>query len=100
MQSKEEIEKAKEILNNENVLFKIQKDVCLAARISIENAIKYIEQLETDKQELMERLEGEIKEEREIMRPLEHKSMAFHYANGRETLAQDILKILKEESNE
>lgn len=58
---------------------------------------KKLKQAESDKQKLIEKLEEEIKEEREIMKPLEHKSMAFHYANGRETLAQDILEILKGE---
>ena len=37
-----------------------------------------------------------IKEERDFMKDLEHKNVAFHYANGRETLAKEILGILEE----
>ena len=90
MQSKEEIEKAKEILNNENVLFKIQKDVCLVARISIENAIKYIEQLETEKQKLIEKLEEDIKQN--TFSDIEIDAIGSY--------AKEILKILKGENDE
>ena len=101
MLSKEEIEKAKRYFEDEIHYEKTTYNCVNHYRQTIiDNHIilyKYIEQLESDKQKLIEKLEEEIKEEREIMKPLEHKSMAFHYANGRETLAQDILKILKGE---
>ena len=45
---------------------------------------------------LKEHCKDTIKEEREFMKDLEHKNVAFHYANGRETLSKEILKILEE----
>lgn len=94
MLSKEEIEKA---LKSMRIFARVHQDMSIVTAKEMEIVLQYIEQLESDKQKLIEWLEEEIKEEREIMKPLEHKSMAFHYANGRETLAQDILKILKGE---
>lgn len=48
MINKEEIEEYKQTLRNEKVLFGIQKDVCLHARVSVEKLVEYIEQLEAD----------------------------------------------------
>lgn len=36
-----------------------------------------------------------VKRKREDMKELEHKSMAFHYSNGREVLAKELLKKLE-----
>lgn len=51
MQNKE-IEEAKKTLKNNKVLFGIQKDICLQARVSIEILLQYIEQLENKVKEL------------------------------------------------
>ena len=42
-------------------------------------------------------LKENIKKERELMPYLPHKSASFHYANGREVLAKEILNIIEGE---
>lgn len=49
-----------------------------------------------NKDKIREKLEEVKKYERIEMKKLNHKSMAFHYANGRETLAKEILEELLE----
>lgn len=46
---------------------------------------------------LVEKLEEDVKTEREFMKGLIHNSRAFHYANGRETKVQEILSFMEEE---
>ena len=55
-----------------------------------------IKNLYIAKDQIREKLEEVKKYERIEMKKLNHKSMAFHYANGRETLAKEILKELLE----
>ena len=45
---------------------------------------------------LVEKLEEDVKTEREFMKGLIHNSRAFHYANGRETKVQEILSFMEE----
>lgn len=63
MINKEEIEEYKQTLRNEKVLFGIQKDVCLHARVSVEKLVEYIEQLEKDKENIY--WQGYIKKQQE-----------------------------------
>lgn len=63
MLNKEEIEEYKQTLRNEKVLFGIQKDVCLHARVSVEKLVEYIEQLEKDKENSY--YQGYIKKQQE-----------------------------------
>lgn len=44
-----------------------------------------------------EKLKENIKKEREIMPYLPHKSASFHYANGKEVLAKEILEFIEGE---
>ena len=49
------------------------------------------------KTQLTKYLKENIKKERELMPYLPHKSASFHYANGREVLAKEILEFIEGE---
>ena len=62
MLSKEEIEKAKECLQET-----IQNTYAEGKAIKLNNVLKYIDQLESDKQKLIEKLEEDIKSNNKSM---------------------------------
>lgn len=78
----------KDVLNP-HVLFGIQRNVCLYARVAVEELLKYTEKLEAREQKLIEKLE-EIKQEDEKWNALNGELAVW-------TFAQEILKILKGE---
>lgn len=95
MLSKEEIEKAKECLQET-----IQNTYAEGKAIKLNNALKYIDQLESDKQKLIEKLEKDIKmfgnyEERKQM-----AKEQLYENDGKWFYAQEILEIVKGVENE
>ena len=93
--NKEEIEESKECLNET-----IQNTYAEGKSIKLDNLRKYIqhlEQKETILDKVTDKLKETIKIEREFMKDTEHKSMAFHYSNGREVLSKEILEIIEGE---
>lgn len=64
--------------------------------LALQIVLQLIEQKNSMINKIREYCKDTIKEEREFMKDLEHKNVAFHYANGRETLSKEILKILEE----
>ena len=60
--------------------------------------IKELEQKESILDKLTDKLKETIKKERQLMPYLPHKSVSFHYANGREVLAKEILNIIEGEN--
>lgn len=72
----------KDVLNP-NVLFGIQRNVCLYARVAVEELLKYTEKLETREQKLIEKLE-------------EYKYIKIP---GIKEIMEEILKILKGEND-
>lgn len=63
----------------------------------IQKIKEYVEQKETILDKVTDKLKETIKKERELMPYLPHKSASFHYANGREVLAKEILNIIEGE---
>lgn len=108
MLSKEEIEKAKECLQET-----IQNTYAEGKAIKLNNVLKYIDQLESDKQKLIEKLEEDIKNKEELIK-LEYEGYKEYYARtggypnqmkfnvfkltGEKNKAEEILSILKEEN--
>lgn len=98
MSSKEEIEKAKEFLRN---IVESQKHLenCKTTNFyknennAIETLLQYIEQLETDKQKLIEKLEDDIEYGKKFESHLEPTIPEI-----RAEYAQEILEILKGEN--
>lgn len=90
MLSKEEIEKAKECLQET-----IQNTYAEGKAIKLNNVLKYIDQLESDKQKLIEKLE----EDKKIFGNYEErKQMAkeqLYENDGKWFYCQEILSILK-----
>ena len=62
--------------------------------------VQYLEQKESILDKVTDKLKETIKKERELMPYLPHKSVSFHYANGREVLAKEILNIIEGEKND
>ena len=58
---------------------------------------KELEQKESILDKVIDKLKETIKIEREFMKDTEHKSMAFHYSNGREVSSKEILEIIEGE---
>lgn len=71
-------------------------DIFLKDIQALKTVLQLLEQKDNKKNKLINKLKETIKEERAFMKDLEHKNVAFHYANGRETLSKEILKILEE----
>lgn len=103
MLSKEEIEKtlneAQKILAVANLS---REDNTLAKLVvNLQHTINYIEQLETEKQKLIEKLEKDkVKYNEFEFMPLQiEKAYNNYYKLGKIDLADEILKILKGENN-
>ena len=112
-----EIEKAKEDLsfmnegdyitremsNSKDVLIKYIESLELinetwqVSNEMFREGIKELEQKESILDKVIDKLKETIKIEREFMKDTEHKSMAFHYSNGREVLSKEILEIIEGE---
>ena len=61
------------------------------------NAVKWSKERDNFKiilDKVTDKLKETIKKERQLMPYLAHKSVSFHYANGREVLAKEILNII------
>ena len=63
----------------------------------IQKIKEYVEQKESILDKVTDKLKETRKKERELMPYLPHKSASFHYANGREVLAKEILNIIEGE---
>ena len=97
MLNKEEIE---DIKYNLRTLYKVLWNEHKEGTYIIERILEYInclEQKESILDKVTEKLKENIKKEREIMPYLPHKSASFHYANGKEVLAKEILNIIEGE---
>lgn len=96
MLSKEEIEKAKECLQET-----IQNTYAEGKAIKLNNALEYIDQLESDKQKLIEKLEEDIVNITKTMQDGKH---CDDYSRCRlkayRTKTKEILSILKGENHE
>ena len=105
MLSKEEIEKAKECLQET-----IQNTYAEDKAIKLNNVLKYIDQLESDKQNLIEKLEGANKLDKQIVQDYENMyrnateefykrsyKRTIDMANARREVRKGILSILKGE---
>lgn len=62
----------------------------------IETVLQLLKEQDNKINKMRDYLRDMIKEERDFIKDLEYKNVAFHYANGRETLAKEILGILEE----
>lgn len=96
MLNKEKIEKAKqnfkEEVDNEIKVYSLVNDYTQSKTDNHKIILEYIEQLETEKQKLIEKLEKDIKENNfKETECLEDKGRYYH--------AQEVLKILKGEDN-
>lgn len=65
----------------------------------VEKQEKELEQKSETLDKVTDKLKETVKKERQLMPYLPHKSVSFHYANGREVLAKEILNILEGENN-
>ena len=61
----------------------------------IQKIKEYVEQKESILDKVTDKLKETVKKERQLMPYLPHKSVSFHYANGREVLAKEILNIIE-----
>ena len=89
----EEIEESKKCLNEI-----IQNTYAEGKAIKLDNLRKYIQELEQKESildKVTDKLKETVKKERQLMPYLPHKSVSFHYANGREVLAKEILNIIE-----
>ena len=84
--NKEEIEEIKRLLFQDRL-----------TQYGKRKLVQYLEQKETILDKVTDKLKETIKIEREFMKDTEHKSMAFHYSNGREVLSKEILEIIEGE---
>ena len=57
--------------------------------------VQHLEQKESILDKVTDKLKETVKKERQLMPYLPHKSVSFHYANGREVLAKEILNIIE-----
>ena len=73
-----------------------EKDLAIAQYI-INKQQNKLEQKESILDKVTDKLKENIKKEREIMPYLPHKSASFHYANGKEVLAKEILEFIEGE---
>ncbi len=62
----------------------------------IETVLQLLKEQDNKINKMRDYLRDMIKEERDFIKDLEYKNVAFHYANGRETLSKEILGILEE----
>ena len=95
--NKEEIE---DIKDNLRTLHKVLWNEHKEGTYTIQRILEYInclEQKESILDKVTDKLKETIKIEREFMKDTEHKSMAFHYSNGREVLSKEILEIIEGE---
>ena len=94
---KEEIEDIKADLK---ILHQVLWDEHREGTYTIQKILEYIKELE-QKESILDKvtnkLEETIKKERQLMPYLPHKSVSFHYANGREVLAKEILNTIEGE---
>ena len=93
--NKEEIEKAKQCLNEI-----IQNTYAEGKTKKLDILRKYIKELEQKESildKVTDKLKETVKKERQLMPYLPHKSASFHYANGREVLAKEILEFIEGE---
>ena len=67
----------------------------LMNNIKIKEYIQHLEQKESILDKVTDKLKETVKKERQLMPYLPHKSVSFHYANGREVLAKEILNIIE-----
>ena len=95
---KEKIEKAIKILLKEDRFYDDETEI-KATKVLLKY-IKELEQKESILDKVTDKLKEKIKKERQLMPYLPHKSVSFHYANGREVLAKEILNILEGEKND
>ena len=98
--NKDEIE---DIKDNLRTLYKVLWNEHREGTYTIERILEYInclEQKETILDKVTDKLKETVKKERQLMPYLPHKSVSFHYANGREVLAKEILNILEGEKND
>ena len=85
-----------EIVNEVHKQYIKEKDLAIAQYI-IDKQQKELEQKESILDKVTDKLKETIKKERQLMPYLPHKSVSFHYANGREVLAKEILIIIEGE---
>ena len=93
-------EEVKELLNKCDTCKLKQCEGCEFTYTDIQKIRKYVEQKESILDKVTDKLKETIKKERELMPYLPHKSVSFHYANGREVLAKEILNIIEGEKND
>ena len=84
--NKEEIEEIKKLLFQDRL-----------TQYGKRKLVQYLEQKESILDKVTDKLKETIKKERELMPYLPHKSVSFHYANGREVLAKEILEFIEGE---
>lgn len=84
--NKEEIEEIKRLLFQDRL-----------TQYGKRKLVNYLERKESILDEVTDKLKEIIKKERELMPYLPHKSASFHYANGREVLAKEILEFIEGE---
>lgn len=82
--NKEEIEEIKRLLFQDRL-----------TQYGKRKLVQYLEQKESILDKVTDKLKETIKKERQLMPYLPHKSVSFHYANGREVLAKEILNIIE-----
>ena len=92
--NKEETEEAKK-----HYIFTTEHELDDSNKI-LKEYIQYLEQKESILDKVTDKLKETVKKERQLMPYLPHKSVSFHYANGREVLAKEILNILEGEKND
>ena len=93
--NKEEIEKAIKILLKEDRFYDDETEIKATKVLS--KYIKELEQKESILDKVTDKLKETVKKERQLMPYLPHKSASFHYANGREVLAKEILEFIEGE---
>lgn len=84
--NKEEIEEIKKLLFQDKL-----------TQYGKRKLVQYVEQKESILDKVTDKLKETTKKERELMPYLPHKSASFHYANGREVLAKEILEFIEGE---
>ena len=84
--NKEEIEEIKRLLFQDRL-----------TQYGKRKLVNYLERKESILDKVTDKLKETIKKERELMPYLPHKSASFHYANGREVLAKEILEFIEGE---
>lgn len=106
---KEKIEKAIKILLKEDRFYDDETEIKATKVLSkyinnleqsnkiLDEECSRLKQKETILDKVTDKLKETIKKERELMPYLPHKSASFHYANGREVLAKEILNIIEGE---